>query len=209
MVFDVYNYVKIPPLTGVIERDVRELLCQNGKEKTYRHVSEVAGVCKTLAEMFGLEVQKCMIGGMLHDISAVIAPADMLEYALEHEFALCDAERKYPFLLHQRVSEVIVEEFFRIQEREVLSAIGCHTTLKAEPTDYDMVLFIADKLAWDQEGVPPFYNEVRSGLEVSLKRACYEYMKYMNDNGRILCPHTNWSLAFADLAEEIRRGRMA
>ena len=91
----------------------------------------------------------------------------------------------------------------------MLSAIGCHTTLKAEPTDYEMVLFIADKLAWDQEGVPPFYNEVRSVLDVSLKRASYDYMKYINDTGKILGQHTNWSLAFSDLAEEIRRGRMA
>ena len=205
MVFDIYNYVEIPKMTGVVERDVRELLCRNGKEKTFRHVSEVAGVCKTLAEMFGLDTQKSMIGGMLHDIGAVIAPADMLEYALEYELELCEAERKYPFLLHQRISEIIAEEFFGIREREVLSAIGCHTTLKAKPTDYEMVLFIADKLAWDQEGIPPFYNEVKSGLDVSLERACYEYMKYMNDNGKILCPHKSWSLAFAYLAEEMRR----
>ena len=84
-------------------------MCRNGKEKIFRHVSAVAEVCKTLAETFGLDARKCVIGGMLHDISAVIAPADMLEYAL-----------------------------------------------KAEPTEYDMVLFIADKLAWDQEGIPPF-----------------------------------------------------
>ena len=205
MVFGIYNYVEIPPMTGVVERDVRELLCRNGKEKTFQHVSAVAEVCKTLAETFGLDARKCVIGGMLHDISAVIAPADMLEYALVHEFELCEAERKYPFLLHQRISEIIAEEFFGIREREVLSAIGCHTTLKAEPTDYEMVLFIADKLVWDQEGIPPFYNEVKCGLDVSLERACYEYMKYMNDNGKILCPHTNWSLAFDYLAEEMRK----
>ena len=164
---------------------------------------EVAGVCKILAETFGLDTQKCVIGGMLHDISAVIAPADMLDYALKYEFELCAAEHKYPFLLHQRISEIIAEEFFGIRECEVLSAIGCHTTLKAEPTEYDMVLFIADKLAWAQEGIPPFCNEVKSGLEVSLGRACYEYMKYMNDNGKILCPHTNWSLAYDFLTEKM------
>ena len=205
MFFEFYDYVEIPAMTGTIDRDVREILCGNGKEKTFRHVSAVAEVCKTFAEMFGLDPRKCMIGGMLHDISAVLAPADMLEYALVHEFDLCDAERKYPFLLHQRISEIIAEEFFGIRDREVLSSIGCHTTLKAEPTDYEMVLFIADKLAWDQEGIPPFYNEVKSGLEVSLEQACYEYMKYMNDNGRILCPHTNWSLAFEYLAEAVRK----
>lgn len=196
MIFERYNYVEIPVLSGELVRDVRELLIRNGKEKTFRHVSQVAEVCRELAERFGLDPEPVEIGGLLHDISAVISPADMMEYAVERRFELCVAERKYPFLLHQRISAVVAEEFFGIDDRTVLSAIGCHTTLKAEPTGEEMVLFIADKIAWDQEGVPPFCDEVNRGLDVSLERACYEYMRYMNDNGKVLCPHTNWTLAF-------------
>lgn len=203
MIFDTYNYVEIPRLTGELAQDVRELLVRNGKEKTFRHVGEVAAVNRELAERFGLDPEKCAAGGLLHDISAVIAPADMLEYAVIHGFELCEAERKYPFLLHQRISVIAAEEFFGIDDRDVLSAIGCHTTLRAEPTGYEMALFIADKIAWDQDGVPPFYDEVKNGLNVSLERACYEYMRYMNDNGKVLCPHTNWNLAFEYLKGRI------
>jgi len=206
MIFDLFDYVDIPPMSGVIAQDVRELLCRNGKEKTFRHVSEVAEVCRILAEKFSLDSRKSVLSGLLHDISAVIAPADMMDYALHHGFELCEAERKYPFLLHQRLSEIIASEFYGIRDHEVLSAIGCHTTLKAEMTKYDMVLFIADKIAWDQGGVPPFYNEVKCGLEESLERACYEYMNYMMANGKILCPHTNWNLAFDDLSVKMKRG---
>ena len=203
MIFERYNYVDIPVSSGELVRDVRELLLRNGKEKTFRHVSQVAEVCRELAVRFGLDPGLCEIGGLLHDISAVIAPADMMGYAVEQGFELCVAERKYPFLLHQRISAVVAEEFFGLDERTVLSAIGCHTTLKANPTRADMLLFIADKIAWDQEGVPPFCDEVNRGLEVSLERACYEYMRYMNDNGKVLCPHTNWTMAFGYLCGRV------
>lgn len=203
MIWGFWEYVKIPRLTGELETDVKEFLFCNDKKKTFQHVSQVAEVCGNLAERFGLDRKKCVVGALLHDVSAVIAPEDMMGYALAQNFALCEAERRYPFLLHQRISAIVAKDLFGIDDREVLSAIGCHTTLKAKAMEYDMVLFVADKIAWDQEGIPPFYNEVNYGLTVSLERACYEYMKYMNDNGKILCPHTDWNLAYDYLRKRI------
>lgn len=196
MIFEKFKYVCCPPITGDMEADIKELLEQNGKGKTFVHVSEVAGVCAELAERFGVNKEKCILGGLLHDISAVLAPADMLNYAMENGWELCEAEHRYPFLMHQRISGIVAEEVFGVTDREILSAIVCHTTLKVEPTRYDMVLFLADKLAWDREGVPPFYNKVKNALEYSLEKACQEYMSYMIDNGMVLCPHTNWNRAY-------------
>lgn len=61
---------------------------------------------------------------------------------------------------------------------------------------YEMALFIADKLAWDKSGTPPFYEEVNAALDISLEAACYKYMDYMADNDMILCPHDNWIAAY-------------
>ncbi len=204
MIFEKYKYVCCPPVTGDMKEDVREFLERNGKRKTFVHVSDVAGVCGELAEWFGENKEKCILGGLLHDISAVLAPADMLNYAMETGWKLCEAEHRYPFLLHQRISEVVAEEVFGVTDKEILSAIACHTTLRAEPTDCEMVLFLADKLAWDQEGVPPFYDEVKNALECSLEKACRAYMSYMIDNGKVLCPHTNWNLAYEYLGKRIK-----
>ena len=59
-----------------------------------------------------------------------------------------------------------------------------------------MSLFIADKLAWDKRGIPPFYEEVDSALDISLEAACYKYMEYMVEDDMILCPHDNWIEAY-------------
>ena len=39
---------------------------------------------------------------------------------------------------------------FGIEDNEILSAIECHTTLKKNYSDIDLVLFVADKIKWDQ-----------------------------------------------------------
>ncbi len=203
MIFEKYGYVKCSGLTGDVETDVRELLERNGKRKTFVHVSNVAKVCGELAERFGMDEEKCAVGGLLHDISAVLAPADMLNYTVENGLELCDAERRFPFLLHQRISGIVAAEVFGVTDGDVLSAIACHTTLKAAPTGYDMALFLADKLAWDQDGIPPFYDKVKNALNCSLEKACWEYMSYMNDNGKVLYPHTNWNLACEYLKKRV------
>ena len=89
-----------------------------------------------------------------------------------------------------------------ITDSAVLSAIECHTTLYANATPYDMALFIADKLAWDQPGIPPYDKAVRYALEYSLEAACLANMEDTMTSGRMLCPHTNWTLAYDWLTQK-------
>jgi len=134
--------------TGDLKTDVKSLLELYGKTKrTFEHAKAVAEMNIKIAEQYGLDKNICEICGYLHDISAIISPSDMLMYAAENDWYIDDAERKYPFLLHQRISRVIARDNFNITDERVLSAVEYHTTLKANPSAYDMALFIADKLA--------------------------------------------------------------
>ena len=199
MIFDNFSYIKTEPLSGDIRTDVKNILLINGKSKTYIHVANVADRNALISKTYDLDHDKCVIAGLLHDISAVIKPEDMLKYAYENRLEVCEAERKYPFLLHQRLSKICAVEYFNISDEEILSAIECHTTLKKCPSKYEMSLFIADKLAWDKRGIPPFYEEVNAALDISLEAACYKYMEYMVENDMILCPHDNWIEAYEQL----------
>ena len=199
MIFDNFSYIKTEPLSGDIRTDVKNILLINGRSNTYIHVANVADRNALISKTYDLDHDKCVIAGLLHDISAIIKPEDMLKYAYENCLDVCGAERKYPFLLHQRLSKISAVEYFNISDEEILSAIECHTTLKKCPTKYEMSLFIADKLAWDREGLPPFYEEVNAALDISLEAACYKYMEYMVDNDMILCPHDNWIEAYEQL----------
>ncbi len=197
-----FPYVFTPPLTNCLESDVQAFLEANGRPKTLAHVQAVAEVCVQIAKQYGLNESKCRAAGLLHDISAVIKPADMLHYVTSHSLPICEAEARYNFLLHQRMSRFVAEAHFGITDSAVLSAIACHTTLRANATPYDMVLFIADKLAWDQPGIPPYDKAVRYALAHSLEAACLAYMEDTMTSGRMLCPHTNWTLAYDWLTQK-------
>ena len=147
MIFDNFSYIKTEALSGDIRADVKNMLLINGKNNTYVHVSNVAERNALISKKYSLDRDKYVIGGLLHDISAIIKPEDMLKYAYENNFDICEAEKKYPFLLHQRLSKICAVEYFNIFNEDILSAIECHTTLKKHASKYEMSLFIADKLA--------------------------------------------------------------
>lgn len=194
--FTHFPYVVTPPLVHCLEEDVQAFLKANGRPGTLAHVQAVAEVCGQIAGQFGLDGSLCRAAGLLHDISAVIRPADMLRYVTSHSLPVCEAEEKYNFLLHQRMSRLVAEVHFGVTDSAVLSSIECHTTLRACASPCDMALFIADKLAWDQPGTPPYDKAVRHALEHSLEAACLAYMEDTMSSGRMLCPHVNWTLAY-------------
>ena len=199
MILNRFDYIAVPEYGGSVEDGVRALLTANGRPKTLAHILDVAEMSVRIAGMHGLDRELCRSAALLHDVSAVIKPDDMHAYACETGMALCEAEEKYHFLLHQRMSEIVAREYFGIKDEKILSPVMHHTTLKANADKYDMALFIADKLAWDQEGVPPFYDEVFALLH-DLPAACLAYMNHMQDSGKLLCPHTDWTKAYTGLS---------
>ncbi|MDI9498818.1 MAG: HD domain-containing protein [Bacillota bacterium] len=196
MILQKLEYIILPPKTGDLATDVANLLRHNGREDTLTHVIDVARVNGELADRFGLVRDTCIAAGLLHDISAIIQPDDMMRYAIAGGFEICEAEHRFPFLLHQRFARMIASGYFEVEDRDILSAVACHTSLRASPTPCDMALFIADKLAWDQEGTPPYYDAVWSALDESLERASYVFMTFVMDNGMLLYPHKDWTLAY-------------
>ena len=185
-----FSYLQFPsPLTP------ENLLLSNGRPKTLAHVQAVSEECVQLARRFGLDEETCRLAGVLHDVSAVIRPADMLAWAEAHAMPLCEAEQRYPFLLHQRMSRLVAQDVFGVTDEAVLSSVECHTTLKAHASAYDMALFIADKIAWDQPGEPPYLQQVLRSLDLSLEKACLVYMHEIERSGKLLYPHTQWTEA--------------
>ena len=141
------------------EELIRDTYLTRNKVKTLKHVEEVAETAAWLAGIHHLDVQKARTAALLHDISAVMSPLEMYETAVERGMPIDPAEEKYHFLLHQRISRIIAEEQFGIRDEDILSAVECHTTLKQNAGPYDQLVFIADKISWDQEGVPPYQFE--------------------------------------------------
>ena len=168
---------------------IKNKYLSNHKENTLRHVEGVADTAVWLAKIYNLDIVKVKLAALLHDISAIMTPQEMYEFATARGLEIDAAEEKYHFLLHQRISKIIAQEEFDITDLDILDAIECHTTLKKNANMYDKIIFIADKISWDQKGVPPYYELLKSKAEESLDEACYFYIKYQFDNNLLLMPH--------------------
>lgn len=179
---------------------IKNRYLSNHKENTLRHVKEVADTAVWLAEIYDLDSEKVKLAALLHDISAIMTPQDMYELAKMRGLEIDAAEEKYHFLLHQRISRIIAQEDYSIKDSDILDAIECHTTLKKKASMYDKIIFIADKISWDQKGVPPYYDILKDKVVESLDEACYFYINYQFENNLLLMPH-QW---IRDAYEELR-----
>ena len=178
---------------------IKNRYLSNRKEKTLRHVEEVANTAVWLAKVYNLDMEKVKLAALLHDISAIMTPQDMYELAAVRGLEIDAAEERYHFLLHQRISKIIAQEDYHIGDSDILNAIECHTTLKKNASIYDKVIFIADKISWDQKGIPPYFDFLKSIVVESLDEACCFYIKFQFDNNLLLMPH-QWIIeAYEDL----------
>jgi HD superfamily phosphohydrolase YqeK len=82
-------------------------------------------------------------------------------------------------ILHQKLSAAMAESLFQIRDPLILDAIRCHTTLRAGATALDQILFVADKVEWDQPDSPPYLNGLLKALEQSLEHAALYYLRYL------------------------------
>jgi len=167
--------------TGDIRHDALTFLTVHGLPETAAHVADVAKVAKHLAARFGEDTAQieAETAAWLHDISAVFPNETRIAAAEAFGLITLPEERAYPMIVHQQLSAVLTRELFHIRDPATLAAIACHTTLKAGATRLDTIVFIADKIAWDQPGVPPYLPALTHALEHSLDAAAFVYLDWL------------------------------
>ncbi|MGW5955900.1 bis(5'-nucleosyl)-tetraphosphatase (symmetrical) YqeK [Bacillus mycoides] len=192
-------------VTGNLNEDVQNFLVLNNLPKTAEHSFWVSCEAEILARKFEMDPILAKQAGLLHDISAVFPNSQRVSAAYQLGIDVLDEEVQFPLIIHQKISRVMAKEIFNIDNVHVLNAIECHTTLKANPSRLDLILFVADKIQWDQPGTPPYIQELKQQLNVSLEHAAFSYIKYLWDrkeNLKVLHPWLND--AYLDLSKHLK-----
>jgi predicted HD superfamily hydrolase involved in NAD metabolism len=191
--------------TGKVARDVPAFLRSHHQPATAIHCQQVAEEARRVAEFAQVDPAQAEIAGWLHDVSAVFPQAERAQIAHTLGLEVFPEEERFPMIVHQKLSRLMALEIFGVTDPLILDAIGCHTTLRAQATPLDKVLFVADKLAWDQPGTPPYAEELRAALECSLDQATIFFINYLwqrRDSLQVIHP---WlCVAWLDLCEEKR-----
>ncbi|MGX7010946.1 HD domain-containing protein [Lactococcus cremoris] len=126
---------------------------------------------------------QAFVAGLLHDIGGVYPNHQRVEKAELFGIELLTEEREFPLIIHQKLSKYLAREYFKITDENILSAIECHTTLKENFTELDLIVFLADKISWDGGDNVPFKEGLLTALSVNLQSAALYYIDFIINDG--------------------------
>ena len=153
------------PWTGDIRTDMLTLLQHRSRPDLVEHGLQVGAQALILAERFNVVPARAELGGWLHDIGRIVPLAFYPAAAQMLDVEVLPEEEHDTRLLHQKFSVVIARDVFHVIDEGILSAIGCHTTMKPGMLPLDKVVFLADKLTWDGPTPPPYVEQIHIALE--------------------------------------------
>lgn len=114
------------------------------KEERYQHSLGVMETAATLAQRFGCDVQQAKIAGLLHDCAKNFSFAEQRDMCERFDIAIDPVTEASPKVWHQMLGAKVAAQEFGIRDAEILQAIACHTTGKANMSKLDKILYLAD-----------------------------------------------------------------
>lgn len=156
---------------------ILEWLKQNLSEERYLHTLGVAETAVELAKMFNLPEEKAYLAGLLHDCAKGFSNEKLLQI-IKDNLTIDECEMINPKTYHAPVGAYIAEKEFYVIDDEILSAIRWHTIGKIKMTDFEKVIFIADKIE-NKTRPSSMINRIRPklSLENGLDEALLECYK--------------------------------
>ena len=176
------------------KNNILDWLKMNLNEERYLHSIGVSQKAEELAIKFNLDVEKAKLAGLVHDCAKCLKNDELLKIINEHS-QVEECELINPKTFHAPAGAYLAKKQFGIDDEEILSSIRWHTIGKPHMSDFEKIIFIADKIeekTRPQEyinSIAPFLNE-KNGLNKALL-ACYKgTIKSLVDRNLKICTNT-------------------
>lgn len=174
------------------------------------HSMSSARTAKHLADIHGPDPDACELAGLLHDCAKCMPLKTLQQIACDRRLALSDIEMQSNALLHGPVGAVIAKEKYGIQSPEILGAISAHTTGRAGMTQFDMIIFLADKIEPYRHDIPAL-DEIRALADTDLPEATYQMLLHSKAHllqaKKSIHPQTDRIIQWVREASDERRGQ--
>lgn len=126
--------------------EILEKLKKSLNGERYLHSIGTAEMAEALAERFGENKDKAYIAGLLHDCAKCTDFETSKKIARENFNDLDETEKENKKTIHAPVSAYLAKEEYGITDEEILSSIRLHTIGKCNMSNFEMIIFIADKI---------------------------------------------------------------
>lgn len=175
-------------------QDLLDWLKKNLNKERYEHSLGTAECAKTLAEKYNLDTEKAYVAGLLHDCAKCFSNEKLLSIIDEH-LDIEEIEKMNYKTLHAPVSAYIAQTEFGVKDEEILSSIRWHTIGKVDMSDFEKIIFLADKIETrTREEVYSAPIRVllfeENGLNKALLQCYKQTIKSLVDRNLTICPMT-------------------
>ena len=170
----------------------KEWLRANLEEERYEHSLGTAECAKELAERFGLDKDKAYLCGLIHDCAKCFSNSELHQKICDCK-DLCEGELSNPKTYHAPAGAILAKQELGICDDEILSATRWHTLGKIEMTDFEKIIFLADKIEKRTRPIEhriPIEKALEKGLDEALL-VCYgATIKSLIDRNLKICKQT-------------------
>lgn len=182
------DYIKIS------REDLLKWLKNNLNEERYEHSLGTAECAKDLALRFGVDPEKAYVAGLLHDCAKCFSNEKLMSI-IDENLTIEEAEKSNPKTLHAPVSAYVAKTDFGVEDEEILSAIRWHTLGKLNMSDFEKIIFLADKIeprTREKCHCEPIKAclEGENGLNSAMLQCYRQTIKSLVDRDLKICPAT-------------------
>jgi predicted HD superfamily hydrolase involved in NAD metabolism len=173
---------------------ILEWLKANLDDERYEHSLGVAETSVELAKKFNVDAEKAHLAGLLHDCAKCLDKKELINIINTH-LSVEECEMINPKTYHAPVGAYLARTKFGVDDNEILSAIRWHTIGKLDMSDFEKVIFIADKIE-PRTRPDEFINRIKpkldmkNGLDMALLECYKGTIKSLVDRDLKICVST-------------------
>ena len=181
-------YPKPEDITSILTE-----LKMNLKASRYQHTIGVAYTAASMGMRYGIDIDRCLKAGLLHDCAKCMDPDEMVALIEKSGEEPTEYELRNPQLLHQRAGSILAHNHYHVIDQEILDAIRHHTTGAPGMSMLEKIVFIADFIEPGRY-VAPHLKELRelafTDIDQCLLHILDDTIEYLKSTGALIDPTT-------------------
>jgi len=170
------------------EEEMLHYLQMNLKESRLKHSLSVSETAVMLATIYGENIEKARVAGLVHDCVKNKTDAQLIRVAIDHKIELDEISMQNPSILHGLVGSIIAKEIMEIRDEDILNAIHYHTTGRKNMSILEKIIYIADYIEPLRifDGVEELRNLSVVDLNAALIKSFDNTIKYVINQKQFL-----------------------
>lgn len=153
--------------------NLRKEMKKTLEPKRFEHTLSVAYTAANLAAVHGVDVDKALVAGMLHDCAKCLSHKKQMSICKKNHISLTEmeAEANSP-LLHAKAGGGLAQQKYGVKDEDILNAIYYHTTGRPNMSPLEKIIYIADYMEPGRTRAKRTYAETQNLLEVRRMAFC-------------------------------------